>query len=324
VTATFNQLSIFAAVAKHSSITKAAAELRMSQPSISLQIKRLEEEFRVKLHIRKGRSIELTAQGRDLLVHAHKILAEIDQLNKSFKGNNAAVDKGSLVVGGSFSLSASLLPSAMQTFIKSHPHINPQLITGSKTKIVQMVLKFQIDIAVINDHPESPLLVAEPFLWQKIVVFVPADHLLARKSKLELSDILRFPLVVGTSGAGNNTLMKTIEHAAGQTRVRIGLRCDTAQAVKAAVRQGAGPGILYEGAVKNKINSGEFTVLKFPGSTTWGNLSHIIYHSGRPLSPATKEFLVILREKKARGKKTYKSPKGLEMTFPTRPPADPT
>jgi hypothetical protein len=85
-----------------------------------------------------------------------------------------------------------------------------------------------------------------------------------------------------------------------------------------------GPGVLYEDAVKNEINNGEFTVLKFPGSTAWGRISHIIYHSGRPLSPAAEEFLVLLREKKDRGRKAYSSPKGVEMTFPTRLPADST
>lgn len=319
MTVTLNQLAIFAAIAKHSSITKAAAELRISQPSISLQIKHLEDEFHVKMHRRKGRSIELTAEGRDFLAHAQKILAGMDQLNNSFNGKRAAVETESLVIGGSYSPSAILLPSALQTFIKRHPDVRPQLETGSRAKIAQLVAKFKIDIAVINDPPESPLLVSEPYRWEKMVIFVPADHSLARKSKLELLNILRFPLVMGASKAVNSTLARTISCAVEQAGVRVGLHCNSPMGVKAAVRRGIGVGVLYEDTVKHEVSNGEFKVLKFPGSAAWGCFSHIVYHPGKPLSPAAEKFLAILREKKANGKKTYNPPKGLEITFPTDP-----
>ena len=323
MTVTLNQLAIFAAIAKHSSITKAAAELGISQPSISLQIKHLEDEFHVKMHRRKGRSIELTAEGRDFLAHAQNILAGFDQLKKSFSGEaklkSAAVEDKPLVIGGSYSLSAILLPSVLQTFIKRHPDVRPQLETGSRTMIAQLVAKSKIDIAVINDPPESPQLVAEPYRWEKMAIFVPAKHLLAKRSKVELADILHYPLVIGASKAANSTLARTISRAVEQAGVRVGLHCNSPLGVKAAVRRGIGVGVLYEDTVKHEVSDGEFKMLKFPGSATWGCFSHIVYHSGRPLSPAAEKFLAVLREQKANRKKAYSSPKGLEITFPTDP-----
>ncbi len=316
---TLNQLAIFTAIAKHSSITKAAAELGISQPSISLQIRHLEDEFQVKMHRRKGRSIELTTEGREFLAHARKILAGLDQLKQSFKGDGkgAAVENEPLVIGGSYGPSAILLPSALQTFIKRYPDVRPQLQTGSRIKIAQMIVKLKIDIAVINDPPESPLLVSEPYRWEKMAVFVPADHSLARKSKLELSNILRFPLVIGAPKAANSTLARTISRAVEQAGVRVGLHCNSPLGVTAAVRRGIGVGVLYEDTVRHEVNNGEFTILKFPGSATWGCFSHIVYHPSRPLSPAAENFLAILRDKKAGRKKAYNPPKGLEITFPT-------
>jgi len=250
------------------------------------------------MHRRKGRSIELTAEGRDFLAHAQKILAGMDQLKKSFKsnGNGATVENEPLVVGGSYSPSAILLPSALQTFTKRHPDVRLQLETGSRARIAQLVAKFKIDIAVINDPPESPLLVSEPYRWEKIAIFVPADHSLARKSKLELLDILRFPLVMGASKAANSTLARTISRAVEQAGVRVGLHCNSPMGVKAAVRRGIGVGVLYEDTVKHEVSNGEFKMLKFPGSATWGCFSHIVYHSGRPLAPAAEKFLAVLRE----------------------------
>ncbi len=321
MTVTSNQLEIFTAVAKHSSITKAAAELGISQPSISLQIKHLEDEFHVKMHRKKGRSIELTAEGRDFLVHAQTILAGFDRLKKSFHtaSKRIAVENEPLVVGGSYSPSAILLPSVLRIFMKRHPDVLPQLQTGSRLRIANMVSKFKVDIAVINDPPESPQLVSEPYRWEKIVIFVPATHELARKSKLELSNIARFPLVIGASKAANSTLARTIKRAVEQAGVRVGLHCNSPMGVKETVRRGIGVGVLYEDTVKHEVSEGEFTTLKFPGSATWGCFSYIVYHRGKPLSPAAEKFLAILREKKASGKKAYNPPKGLEVTFPTDP-----
>ncbi len=321
MTVTFNQLTIFAAIAKHSSITKAAAELGISQPSISLQIKHLEDELQVKMHRRKGRSIELTAQGIEFLVHARKILAEVDQLNKSFKSkiSGAVVESEPLVVGGSYSPSAILLPWALQTFTKRHPDVRLHMETGSRARIAQMVLKGKVDIAVINDAPESPLLVAEPYRWEKMALFVPTDHPLARKPRLELSDILRFPLVIGAAKAANSTLARTISHAVEEAGVRVRLHCNSPLGVKAAVRRGIGVGVLYEDTLRHEVNNGEFTILKFPGSATWGCFSHIVHHRSRALSSAAEKFLAILRERKAGRKKAYNSPRGLEVTFSTEP-----
>jgi LysR family transcriptional regulator, low CO2-responsive transcriptional regulator len=321
MTVTFNQLTIFAAIAKHSSITKAAAELGISQPSISLQIKHLEDALRVKMHRRKGRSIELTAEGRAFLAQAQNILQGIEQLEKSFNGNGrcAAVEDESLIIGGSYSPSAILLPSALQTFMKRYPDVRPEVITGSRLKIAQLVLKAKIDIAVINDPPDSPQLLGEPYRWEKLALFVPTNHPLAKKSKLELADILRFPLVIGASKAANSTLARTINRAIEQAGVRVGLHCNGPMAVKAAVRRGIGVGVLYEDTIRHEINDGEFTVLKCPGSAAWGCFSHIVYHPGRPLSSAAEKFLAVLREKKANGKKAYSSPKNLEVTFPDDP-----
>jgi DNA-binding transcriptional LysR family regulator len=181
------------------------------------------------------------------------------------------------------------------------------------------VLKAKIDIAVINDPPDSPQLVGEPYRWEKLALFVPTHHPLAKTSKLELADILRFPLVIGASKAANSTLARTVNRAVEQAGVRVGLHCNIPLGVKAAVRRGIGVGVLYEDTIRHEINDGEFTVLKFPGSAAWGCFSHIVYHPGRPLSPAAKKFLAVLREKKANGKKAYSSPKNLEVTFPDDP-----
>ncbi len=321
MTVTFNQLTIFAAIAKHSSITKAAAELGISQPSISLQIKHLEDELQVKMHKRKGRSIELTAQGREFLAHARTILAEVDQLKKSFKssGSRAVAESEPLMVGGSYSPSAILLPSALQTFTKRYPDVRLHLQTGSRVRIAQMVLKNKVDIAVINDAPESPLLVAEPYRWEKMAFFVPTNHPLTRQSRVELSDILRFSLVIGAAKAANSTLARTISNAVEEAGVRVSLHCNSPLGVKAAVRRGIGVGVLYEDTIRHEVNNGEFMILKFPGSATWGCFSHIVHHRSRALSSAAEKFLAILREKRVGRKKAYNSPRGLEITFPTDP-----
>src|SRR6266850_2599916 len=112
-TLTLHQLKIFSSIAKFLNITKASAELHISQPSVSQQVRLLQEEYGAKLYQKNGRGIKLTEEGRLFLKEIEPILAQVDLLKKKF---GTHPQEGSLTMGGSHSPSASFLPLLASLF----------------------------------------------------------------------------------------------------------------------------------------------------------------------------------------------------------------
>jgi DNA-binding transcriptional LysR family regulator len=126
-------------------------------------------------------------------------------------------------------------------------------------------------------------------------MFVRANHPLARKKSVKLSDMLNQPMIIRGGKGISGTTEKALKQLCGQgLGINIVLRCDDPQAVKAAVRQRMGVGIALEDTVKAGVKSGEFKMLNVPDLELAGE-SFIIYSRKRPLSPLAQEFLELLR-----------------------------
>src|SRR5215510_15321162 len=110
---TLHQLKIFECVVRHMNITKASQALHISQPSVSQQLKLLEEEFGIKLFFRLNQGVELTAEGREFFNATQPMLAEAENLEKRFKNNKTTNDTAPLIVGGSHNVSINVLPKLL-------------------------------------------------------------------------------------------------------------------------------------------------------------------------------------------------------------------
>lgn len=292
---TLNQFSSFAAVAKHLNLTKASAELRVSQPSISSQLKQLEDHHGAKFYRRVSKGIEITEAGQLFL---RKIVPILDQVAHLERGCNPPATKvvlEVLSVGGTFSAAAVLLPQLLARFHEQHPSAEIEFQTGASKQLERLVAKAVMNLAVIDRKPVSNDLISEALRREKVVMFVPADHRLAGQKTPTMSDVLAEPLIIrggkGISGTTENALKKLRDQG---WVVRIGMRCDGPAAITAAVRQKMGVGIAFEDSVRAEIDSGEFKVLNVPGLEFEAE-SFIVYPKHRTLSPLAQEFLDLLR-----------------------------
>jgi len=293
---TLHQLRIFAAVTRHLNITKASEELHISQPSVSQQLKLLEEEYEVKLYKKIGRGIELTENGRLLVSDAESILLQLEELKEKF-GNNLNNKKvGSLTVGGSHAPSASLLPLLLAVFKDTHPQVHLTLRTDKSRALELLVLNHEVELAVITNPSYSPDLVVEPCRKDKLVIFGPPTHPLANGPKVVLAEVVRYPFVIkkGREGVDHvGDILRQLEKRG--FKVNVVLFCDSPDAVKTAVRHGAGLGILYHDLVQPEIKAGNVKVIKVRDLHMTVNTS-TIYHKNIPLSPMAQDFLTLLRE----------------------------
>ena len=292
---TFSQFTFFAVVAKHMSLTKASEILRVSQPTISQQLKQLEDHHGTKLYRRVNRGVEITEAGQLFLRSITPILDQVAKLERGFKPTAPKSAREVLRVGGTDIASGVLLPSLLAGFRQRHPTAELEMRTRTSDQLERMVSSSVLDLAVTVRQARSSALACEPLRREKIAMFIPANHRLAKKNRLKLSDVLAEPLIVrgGRGGSG------VVDRALKQIRdagldLKIGIHCDGPAAIKAAVRQNMGVGIAFEDAVKAEVASGEFKILKVPGVELEGK-SFIIYSKKKKLSPLALEFLELLR-----------------------------
>jgi DNA-binding transcriptional LysR family regulator len=295
---TVNRFQVFAAVARHGNISRASHELRISQPSVSQQLRTLEEEFGAKFYLRSGRGIELTSAGRLFLSRIRPILSQVNALNSSFPVVRPRV-AACLSVGGSYAPSSSLLPSLLTLFKRNHPQVQIDLRTGSGLGIERLVVNGEIELALITGLPQSPLLIAEPCGRERLVAFVVKSHRLAKTGRLSPQALSRAPLIIlgGKKSKGAaEAMVKEIE--AQGVHPNIAMRCESPETVKTAVKKGMGVGILYEGVVEVGVRWGQFKAIRLP--VRWEAENFIIYHRERSLSANGRNFLTLLRRWRAR------------------------
>jgi DNA-binding transcriptional LysR family regulator len=287
---TLHQLRIFECVGTVSNITKASEILHISQPSVSQQLKLLEEEFGAKFFARLSQGVELTYEGKQFLEAVKPILSQAELVEKTFKRNPNGNRTVLLRIGGSNNVSADVLPHLLMTFKQTHPLVQFTLETNDSAVIEKRVLNSEVEIGLITNPSYRSEIVYQPYEEMQVVAFCLPVNPVAGKT-LSLRELAQLPLVVRTGGR--------IEHALRSHRqlVNISVRCEASAAVKAAVGLGMGIGVLYRNAVASRVASGTLKLIDVPELKEMGVQSFIIFHKRKPIAPVAAEFLEMLRRR---------------------------
>jgi DNA-binding transcriptional LysR family regulator len=292
-----DRLIVFAAVAKHRNISRASKELHISQPAITKQIKLLEKEYSMTVFTRGGRGVRLTERGYAFLKDARKLIKRYEKLKEKFAPVTPKSSVQALTVGGSYSPSVALLPSLLARFQKTHPQAQLNLRTDDRVAIEEMILKGEVDLAVINNPPLNRHLTMEFYRSHPVVAFVAPNHPLVNRNRVNWENLKSVAFIVrkGLGGRGTGREYIQLLRKKGLTP-KVAMQCDTPATAKEAVRRKMGVGILYRAVVADNIKRGEFKILNMPGETFEGK-SYIIYHKNRPLTPIAQDFLKLLRKR---------------------------
>ena len=285
---TLHQLKIFQCVGTLLNITKASEILHVSQPSVSQQLKLLEEEFGAKFFARLSQGVELTYEGKQFLDAVSPILTQAEFVEKTFKRNpNQPM---LLKIGGSNNVSVGVLPQLLMTFKQSHPLVQFILETNGSSVIERRVLNSEVEIGLITNPSYRSEIIYEPYDEMQVVAFCLPANPVAGKT-LSLRELAQLPLVVRTGGR--------IEHALRSRRqsVNISVRCEASAAVKAAVGLGMGVGVLYRNAVASRVANGTLKLIDVPELKEMGVRSFLIYDKRKPITPIAAEFLEMLRKR---------------------------
>ncbi len=273
-------------------ITKASAALHISQPSVSQQLKLLEEEFGTKFLFRLNQGVELTAEGREFFDAIRPMLAEADNLEKRFKNSVTTNDTAPLTVGGSHNVSVNVLPKLLMAFKKLHPSVQVIMETNESPVIEKRLVASELEIALITNPSHRAEIVYEPYEEMELIAFCLPSNPLARK-QLTLKELSECPLVLRRGGRLEKVLMNL------GYKMNIALRCEVSGAVKAAVRMGMGVGILYRNAVASRVTKGSLRLINVPELSEMGIKSYLVYDKRKPLTPMAREFRQIVCEERS-------------------------
>ena len=244
--------------------------------------------------VRHSHGVKLTDKGRAFLEAISPVLAQLDDIDRRFKGHQNRKGPQSLAIGGSHSICVRVLPNLLKAFREKHPSVEFTLAANDSSVIEKHLLKSELDLGVITNPSHTEGLIYKPFGRMKVVAVCLPRNPVAGKT-LSLKELAEHPLLVKSPGRIESVLTSR------GYKMNFTLRCEVSQAIKAAVRRGLGIGILYQNEVETPLAKGSLKLVNVPELRQMEIKSFIAYDGRKPLSSIALEFVALLRERKKMG-----------------------
>jgi DNA-binding transcriptional LysR family regulator len=289
-----HQLEIFLCIARERSFSKAAERLRITQPSVSIQIKNLEDSLDVKLFERLGRRVYLTAEGEAVMEHAKKIAEIVSTLQSEIR-DIKDIRKGKLTAGCSRVPSATRVPIAVAQFKKQYPETEISIKTGRSHEVEQWLLDNEVDLGVIEGDPKSALLKKESWYSDELVLVLARDSALLKKRHLPLREVLEEPFLLQAPGIGPTFIERVIK-ARGMT-IKKPVTVGSREAVKAAIVAGYGVALIPQSYIDTEVRAGLVKTKKVPELGVRYPVN-IVFRKDKRLSKSSLVFLEILGQQR--------------------------
>lgn len=259
------RLRVFRTVARHLNFTRAAEELLLTQPAVTLQIKALEDELQVPLFERAGGHISLTPGGRALLPYAEKMKALSDEALSAVAAAYGQ-QAGELAVGASQTIGQYVLPILVAGFLRANPNVRITARGGNSDSILEYLLAREVQIALIEGPEQRKDIHIEPFMEDHMVLVVPASHGWADQ-EIDLSDLESESLLVREVGSGSRRVVEQALAAAGlkAKELQIRMELDSTEGLLSAVEAGLGVTFVSRWAVRNHLALGTLRLARVRG-----------------------------------------------------------
>jgi DNA-binding transcriptional LysR family regulator len=290
---TFRQLRVFTEVARQLSFSRAAENLHLTPPAVTMQVKELEGHVGMPLFERQGRQVQLTMAGEYFLVYAKRLLStlkEADNMMARFK----QVKTGVLTIG-MISTAGYFLPSILARFQSEHPGVEVKLdVTRDLTKLIDRLHANEIDLAVMGRPPRELAFRAEPFAPHPMVFIVPPGHPLLSVGHPPADALLHHPLIAREPGA---EVRSGLDQYLRDHRLapRIALEIPSNETIKSSVMAGLGVGFISLHATTSEVRSGQLCIVDFedtPVQRAW----NLVREASKALSPAAEAFRYMMLE----------------------------
>ncbi len=292
--ATLRQLRIFAAVARHLSFVRAAEELRLTAPAVSMQIKELELEVGLPLFDRTSRQVSLTMVGEYMLAHVRRVLSamrDAEDLVARFRG----LQTGPLDVG-MVSTAKYFLPRLLAVFREEHPGIEIRLqVANNREQIVTLMQEGDIELAIMGRPPEGYATRAEPFAMHPHVLVTSIDHHFTHKELVPASALAGEGFIVREPRSGTRAVFDEYMRA-HHIAPRVVMQMSSNEAIKQAVMAGMGVSLLSLHTLGLELNHKLIACPETEGLPIMRRWN-VVNNQAKTLSPAAEAFRYFVLER---------------------------
>jgi DNA-binding transcriptional LysR family regulator len=289
---TLQQLRLFASAARHLSFARAADELHVTQPAVSMQIRGLEEQVGLPLFDRASRQVSLTTPGEYFLVYARRMLSTLKDAEDAM-ARMRGVKSGRLLVG-LVTTAEYFLPRLLAHFLREHPGIDIQLAIGNRQSLVKMLQGNEVELAVMGRPPKELETRAEPFARHPNGIVAAPGHRFARLSSVPPQLLSAERFIVREQGSGTRAAMEQFfqDH---HVQPGVAMEVGSNEAIKHAVAAGLGISFLSLHTVHPELQQGELVVVAVEGTPivrSW----YVVHTLAKTLSPAAEAFRYFMLE----------------------------
>lgn len=299
--ATLRQLKVFAAIARHLSFTRAAEELHLTQPTVSMQIKQLSDTVGMPLFEQIGKRIHLTGTGEALHATCREIFDSIERFEMDV-ANRKGLKKGHLKLAV-ITTAKYFIPRALGPFCQRYPGVEVSLKVTNREGILERLTNNLDDLYILGQPPDNLGVVYEPFLGNPLVVIARHDHPLAGKRRIALERIAKEPFLMREPGSGTRMAAQRLFDK-NHLKINIRMEIGSNEAIKQAIAGGLGISVLSRHTLALEGESGPLAVLDvqgFPIERDW----YAVYPVGKQLSVVARTFYDYLLSE---GKRVAESP----------------
>ena len=284
--ATFRQLQVFESIARVGSFTGAAKELHLTQPTISVQIKKLTDVVGLPLFEVMGKKVHLTAVGRQLLSTCNNIFQELDNFEMDM-ADVKGVKEGFLKLAGVTTVEY-FAPRIIGGFCRKYPGIRVSLEVTNRRRVLERLNENLDDLYISGALEEDDSIEDTEFIENPLVILAAPDHPLADKKNIPIKSLVDEQFLMREAGCGTYYVLDKIVGQKG-IQFKSSMELGSNEAIKQAVISGLGISMLSLYALTHELKTGELVILDvegFPVRDVW----HIIYPKGKKLSIVAQAF----------------------------------
>jgi LysR family transcriptional regulator, low CO2-responsive transcriptional regulator len=290
---TLHQLQVFLKVTQLKSITKAADELFLTQPAVSIQLKNFQDQFEIPLTEVIGRKLFVTDFGQEIALASENILNEVYAINyktMAYKGQLFGRLKVAIV-----STAKYIMPYFLSDFMNLHNEVELLLDVTNKSKVIESLEKNEIDFAMVSVLPTNLQIEKLDLMQNKLFLIGNSNHIF-NDDLYDASIFENIPLIYREQGSGTRFVMEQFIKA-NNLPVHKKMELTTNEAVKQSVIAGLGYSIMPIIGIKNELENGQLKIIpvkNFPIISNW----YLIWQKNKKFSPLAQAYLDFLKENK--------------------------
>lgn len=286
---TIRHLRIFVAVAETGTMSAAAKQCYITQPTVSQTIRELENHYQLRLFDRLSQKLYITDAGRQLLTYARRVLSQFDMLEANME---AIRQKERLRIGATITVGACLLSSVLNDLKTIHPQLETYACVANTSLIEQKLLSSELDVALVEGTITSPDLTAIPVVDDFLVLAMSRNHPLAGKKEIHAQELSDYDFVMREKGSGTRQLFENYLEKSHVT-CRIAWEATCLDAFKNAIMYNGCISAISVRLVEQEIKNGQIHVIRNIDSD-WDRNFYLVYHKDKFYSEPMRSLETIM------------------------------